>query len=416
MKRLLIILLALTAITGLRAATYSVKDIPNVHLADSTRFVSNPDGVFSPAGEQAMNNRLRRLMRNTTAEVAVVAVGSLDRDIDDFATDLFRTWGLGKKDTDNGLLLLISTDSREVVFRTGQGLEGLLPDGVLGSIIRREITPRFREGDYDGGADAALQAVETIISSPEGREEILSKYANNGGASSAHDFDLFGAYMRLAAFLTAGLLVWFIFVLVRSGGKSRYDRYLAVNKVYPTALFMTFVCLGLPLVVLIPLLIVRHRLRRGPHPCPRCSTHMDLIDEQHDNDFLTQAQDLEEQIGSIDYDVWVCPKCSETEIIPYVQRSSAYKECPVCHARAMKVVSDHITSQPTVDREGIRTITYRCLNCGFEDYDNRRIPRKTPPPPVIILPGSGGSGGGGGFGGGSFGGGFTAGGGARGGW
>lgn len=394
------------------AATYSVSQVPNVHLTDSTRFVSNPDGILSPAGEQELNNRLRAINGSSSAEVIVVVVDDIDSDINDFATDLFRLWGLGKKDTNNGLLMLVAKNPHKVVFRTGNGIEGLLPDGLLGSIIRKEIVPRFRQNDFDGGVNSAISVVSDIITTPEAREEITSRYANDAFDDNVGQ-DLFEFYLICAVIAAAIAFALFLLTFIRSRNKDRHSRYLALNSIYPTVLFITFVTLGMALVALIPLLYIRHRLRRGPHYCPKCNSRMRLMDEVHDNDFLTRAQDLEEQIGSIDYDVWVCPVDGETEIIPYIQRSSAYRECPVCHARTLRVVSDRIVIHPTASREGLRQITTRCLNCGHEDHENHRIPREMPK--VIILP-SGGSGGGGGFGGGHFGGGLTSGGGASGSW
>lgn len=388
--------------------------MPAVHLADSTRWVSNPDGILSAEAEAAINGQLRQLAQQTSAEFAVVVVDDLDQDIDEFATALFRRWGLGKKDTNNGLLLIIAKDQREMVFRTGGGLEGLLPDGLLGSIIRNEIRPRFREDDYDGGVQAGVEAVSKVLSSPEGREEILSRYANDSADDLSGD-QIFKIYLYLCALFAATMLALLIITLWHSKGKDRYGRYQSLDKIYSTELLFAFVSLGMSLVALIPLLIIRHQLRRGKHLCPNCGTRMQLVDEVHDNDFLSRAQDLEEQIGSVDYDVWLCPQCAETEIIPYIQHSRAYTECPVCHARTMRVISDRVTLEPTTRHEGIRTITRQCLNCGFQDQENRRLPKEQVP--VVIIPGGGGGhGGGGGFGGGSFGGGFTAGGGARGGW
>ncbi len=414
MKRLLIYIICVIATLSCGAVTYSVKDIPNVHIADSTRFVSNPDGILSPQGEAEVNRALRQVHAETSAEFVVVTVDDLDRDIDEFATALFRDWGLGKKDTNNGLLLLISKNSREMVFRTGGGMEGLLPDGLLGSIIRKEIAPRFRDGDFDGGVLAGVNKVNEILLDPEARAEIMSRYANDRSDDNIGE-NLFNLYLYVCAFMALISLIMLASALMGSRNKDRYAKYQAVNKIYTPILFMSFLGLGMPLIALLPLLIIRHRLRRGPHYCRKCGTAMQLMDEQHDNDFLSHAQDLEEQIGSIDYDVWVCPRDGETEIIPYVQRSSAYRECPVCHARTYRVVSDRIVRRPTTTTEGLRRITSRCINCGHEGDETRTIPREAPN--VIIIPGgSGGSGGGGSFSGGSFGGGFTAGGGARGGW
>lgn len=173
----------------------------------------------------------------------------------------------------------------------------------------------------------------------------------------------------------------------------------------------------MPLVAFLPLWLWRHELRRGKHICPECGTRMKLLDEVRDNDFLNHAQDVEEQIGSVDYDVWLCPKCHETEIIPYRSKASSFRECPVCHARAMRVVSDRVAIQPTSRREGLRVVKRKCLNCGHEDDTTHRL-EKTASAGVapIIIGGFGGGSSSGGIGGGSFGGGFTAGGGASGSW
>lgn len=415
LKTLLLIVAALTFCT-MQARTYSVSDIPNVHLADSTRFVSNPDSILSGVGEAMTNDLLHNLMQQTSAEVVCVAVNDIDGDIDDFATDLFRDWGIGKKDKNNGLLLLIVNDRREVVIRTGTGLEGILPDGLCGSIIRANITPRFREGDYDGGTYGALSDIAGIISSPEAREEVMSKYRNNEGADGIDPgANLFRLYLSICAVIAIICLAILLVAFLSAIKVTRYEKYQKANDIYPMFLFATFIGLGFPLVALIPLLIWRHRLRYGARRCAGCGTKMQLVDEESDNDYLTHAQDIEEKVGAVDYDVWRCPNDGETEVIPYIQRKSTYTVCPVCHARTMRVVSDRTTVTPTTFRTGMRVVERRCMNCGHNDEDYHTIPKVAP---IIILGGGGGRGGGGfgGGGGGSFGGGFTAGGGARGGW
>lgn len=418
MKRiaLYLMILVLASVQNLMAATYTVEEIPNVHLRDSTKFVSNPDGILTAEGERRANELLHSLMANTTAEVVAVAVDDIEEgsDINDFATELFRAWGLGKKDTNNGGLLLIVKDRRQYVFRTGSGLEGLLPDGLAGSIMRAQMRPRFREGDYDGGTVSTLSEFCSILSDPVAADEIRSKYANNGGESEGPD--LFGMYLKLCLIVTLCLLAWLGYTWLSVRKKKRYERYLAANKLYTPMMFCTFAGLGIPLLAFLPLLLWRHHLRRGTHLCPDCGEKMRLVDEEHDNDYLTHAQDIEERIGAVDYDVWVCPKDGETEVIPYVSRSTDYTVCPVCHARTMRTVSDRTVQAPTTTREGLRMITRRCMNCGFEDNTDIRLPKVIAP--VIIVGGTGrGNGGfGGGIGGGSFGGGFTAGGGASGSW
>ena len=116
-------------------AAFSPADIPNVHKANRTRYVSNPDGVLSRQAEERLDSLLGAVWQATSAEVVVVAVDSIEgADIDSFATELFSLWGIGKKDNDNGLLILISRGDRRATLRTGYGLEGVLPDAVCGPV------------------------------------------------------------------------------------------------------------------------------------------------------------------------------------------------------------------------------------------------------------------------------------------
>lgn len=420
MKRLfsLLVLPLLIATTAL-AATYTVDKIPNVHLADSTRFVSDPDAILSDGTRTAIDAQLRNLMATTSAEVAVVTVDDVDQDLtsDDFATELFRHWGIGKKDNENGLLILVVKDRHDVVIRTGYGLEGLLPDGVCGTIIRSEILPRFRSDDFDGGVAGAVSALSEIIADPANRDEVMSRYANNARSGESDSDEFFAVYLAICAILAVGLFAAVIASVIASRHKPDYERYRAVDRFYIPALFCSFLGLGLPLIALIPVILLRKRYRRGPHPCPNCGTRMNLVDEINDNSYLTPAQDTEERINSIDYDVWLCPNCGATEIYPYVQKSSAFTECPHCHARALELVGDKVVRRPTATTEGVGTKIYRCRHCGKDVYRNYSIAKTAPA--VVILPGGGGGrgfGGGGGFGGGSFGGGSTGGGGASGHW
>ncbi len=166
--------LVATVLSGL-AGAYKVDEIPNVHVANRTRYVSNPDNVLSPAAVATLDSTLSRLWRDTSSEVVVVAVNSVDGDPDEFATELFTKWGVGKKDNDNGMLVLIAKDDRKAVIRTGYGMEGVLPDILAGRIIRNIMAPHFRNGDYDNGTIASLTEIARITSTPGATEELKAR-------------------------------------------------------------------------------------------------------------------------------------------------------------------------------------------------------------------------------------------------
>ncbi|MBD5219678.1 MAG: TPM domain-containing protein [Bacteroidales bacterium] len=422
MKRyLLIVIITVLGILGLSARTYTVDEIPNVHLQDSMRFVSNPDGILTAAAVAELDAGLKYVRRNTSAEAVIVVVDDIEGgDIDGFATELFDKWKLGKSDLDNGLLILVAKDLRRGVIRTGYGLEGVLPDITCGRILREVMFPRFRQGDYDGGITAAFSTISQILNDPANRDEILSREADADFAGGQdEDIDFFSVYLVIVATLTFSLLLVLIIVYAEARKKNRHERYVELAKLKPLYLAATFLGLGIPLVASLPLVIILYRLRNAPHKCAQCGTQMKKIDEVHDNEYLNHSQDLEEQIGSVDYDVWLCPNCGETDIEPYVNQSSTYKECQYCHARTAALRQNRIVRRPTTTREGQGVHDYGCLNCGHVTSVPYTIAKVAPAVPIVIVGGSGGRSGGGfggGFGGGGFGGGMTGGGGASGGW
>lgn len=420
MKRLFCILTVFTAVISYcTAAVYSVKDIPNVHLSSRTRYVSNPDGILTSATEIRLDSMLADVWRSSSAETVVVAVNDVDPDMDtdDFATALFEEWKIGKKDKDNGLLVLIVKDRRKAVIRTGYGMEGTVPDILAGKIIRNDMAPHFKSGDYDTGTLQAVSHLAQVITDPEVRDELMSQYDNDADALKQNNGDdMFRHYVTLSMIITALIAAVFIIMLIRCTRLDRYHAYMTLHSMQTLTLILSLICLGMPFIVFIPLKLMLHHLRRGKRMCPNCRHRMTLIDEENDNKYLTPSQDMEEKINSVDYDVWLCPQCRTTEILPYVNKASGYEECPNCHGRTARMLSDVITVQPSTAHEGVGTKTYECTNCRNRFYRKYKIEKLAP---VVIVGGGGGRGGfggGGGFSGGSFGGGMTGGGGASGGW
>ena len=162
------------------AMAYSIEEIPNVHLTDKTQYVSNPDGVLRQATVDSLNRSIAHIWQSSSAEVVAVVVNSIDgNDIDDYATALFRHWGIGKKDNNNGVLVLVSTEERKAVIRNGYGAEGILPDIICGRIIRDSMVPHFREGDYDSGMLSAVARIDSLLTTPGAVAEPKSKYEND---------------------------------------------------------------------------------------------------------------------------------------------------------------------------------------------------------------------------------------------
>ena len=88
--------------------------------------------------------------------------------IEDFASRLFETWGVGERGEDRGILIVLALKERKVRVEVGYGLEGVLPDGKVGEIMDRYMLPYFRQGDYGRGMAMGIFAMATEIAKAEG--------------------------------------------------------------------------------------------------------------------------------------------------------------------------------------------------------------------------------------------------------
>ncbi len=118
----------------------------------SVFYVNDLAGVIDSQTEQAIISEAGKLDDATKAQIVAVTVKSLDgRPLEEYATELFRQWGIGSKESDNGVLILVDTGGRQSRIEVGYGLEGILPDGKTGRIQDDYMIPYFRAGDYGKG-------------------------------------------------------------------------------------------------------------------------------------------------------------------------------------------------------------------------------------------------------------------------
>ena len=164
-KQLFILLLTgLLSCIGLQAKDYTIQEIPMVHLQDRTRYVSNPDNILSPAAVATMDSILYALEEKTGIQTLVVAVTGIEGgDCFDFTHRLFNETGVGQKERNNGLVILLSTDERCIQFVTGYGLEGVLPDAICKRIQNRYMIEHLAYDDWDAGMIAGIRAVNGYL-------------------------------------------------------------------------------------------------------------------------------------------------------------------------------------------------------------------------------------------------------------
>lgn len=171
MKKILILFLLFPLIVG----AYKVAEVPNVRLTDVTQYVSDPDELISVASKDTINALLAQLEQSTGIETAVVLLSTIDdADEFDFSVELFRSWGIGKEKSNNGLLILYVADIHVIRFLTGYGIEGTMTDAMAKRIQNRYMIPYFMSDQTNEGMVAGVRAACQLLDGtmvPEEAEE-----------------------------------------------------------------------------------------------------------------------------------------------------------------------------------------------------------------------------------------------------
>jgi uncharacterized protein len=218
--------------------------------------------MLKPDDRAALEELLSGVERDTTAEIAVVTIRTLGgKSVEEYANRLFAEWGIGKKGRDNGVLILIARDDREMRIEVGYGLEPVLPDGLAGAIIRETFTPRFRDNQFREGILEGSRRVADIVRRNETvtaeQRAALDRATTEAGQSWV-----------VAAFLSI-----FVGVGAFTAGTGAAARAVAplVSGLFFTGMAMFMALLGAPLngvillgMIAIAVLVVGYRLGRRP--------------------------------------------------------------------------------------------------------------------------------------------------------
>ncbi|MEB0262143.1 TPM domain-containing protein [Mucilaginibacter sp. 5C4] len=137
-------------------ATAFSQDIPE----KSGTLVTDYTNTLSASDKIKLENKLNAYNDSTSTQIAVVIIKSTgDYDINQYGVELLRKWGIGTKEKNNGILVLVALNDRKMAIQTGYGAEGALPDITTQQIIQNDMKPRFKLADYYGGLDAATDDI-----------------------------------------------------------------------------------------------------------------------------------------------------------------------------------------------------------------------------------------------------------------
>ncbi len=146
------------------------------------RLVNDLSNTLSPSEESALEEKLVAYNDSTSTQISIVLMGSVGPyDISDYTFQLGEQWGIGRKDKDNGMLILAAMEDRKVFIATGYGLEGAVPDAVARRIVDNVIVPAFKKDAYYEGLNQATDMVIKLAEGEYDAEEVATK-GNNSGA------------------------------------------------------------------------------------------------------------------------------------------------------------------------------------------------------------------------------------------
>ena len=350
MNRLHLLLIALlVALTTWSATaqttTYRVEDVPNVQLIDYTHFVSDPNDAIDEADEAALNQRIGHLRDSLDVEIAVVVLPAIDGDTygsaREFANELFNTWGIGKKETNRGLLIQLITneDNREITFEVGYGLEGELTDGLCKLIQKRRMIPPMKEGRYGEGLLAGLEEVRKVLTKDSTLEAEKKRKTRN----------------RILIWWLVGLF-YYGFYLYEERKKAQYSIHIATmdranRKANSLALGMGIFFFQIPAMLIY--FLVKWIFRRqfvAECYCPECGAMGRFKRVKKD-------QVREETLVKV-YSVW-CRNCHHTAVLD-IRRRQKPDLCPECR-------SIGTLDLDTVKEMQLITLDvyhFACRNCG----------------------------------------------------
>jgi uncharacterized protein len=313
-------------------------------------FIRDVPGVLGTEQRRQLNARITGIQQNIHADIGVAILADIgDIPPYEIGTAIYRAWKIGtvapigdaRRDV-GALVLLVPRElapnhKGQCWITTGRGSEGAIVDAAAGRICRDRVNPAMKARAYAAAVDSAITGIEhlylaeldtltasRLVTQPRVAPASLSR---QGDAASGQRSAMawLGAQGTNALVLLGVLAVLALFGIA-SG--------------------------------------IAHYLRFRPRPCPKGHGNMRLLSEEEDDSEIDEGGRFEEQIRSVNYDVWRCtaPGCAERLVIPRRRWMSGYSDCPNCHRRAL--TSSTVTLVPaTQSSPGLDECTTTCAFC-----------------------------------------------------
>lgn len=355
-------LLSMTAIAiNLPALTLTVEQVPNPRRVYGG-WVTDMANILSDSTEKQLNQIISQLEATNGSEIAVVTVPKTTPSATpkQFATSLFNYWRIGKVGKNNGVLFLISHNERRIEIETGSGIQTILPNDKVSSIIEQKVKPLFKQGNFDGGTLAGTQALVVVLQTtalqpvpvpiPSSSTPNIA-YSNPHVYETSENSDILSLLGWLTGLSSGGILAAIAYrqqrppIYVQPQGESRTNSWF----------------------------------KKHLH-CANCQKPMQKLDANSVLPYLSKEEEVAKKIGSITFEAWQCNNCSHIlnqptfHIRAYESNSSEFTTCD--HCQELTITRHPKTIQfPTQFAEGIKLIAYQCHCCNYSYEQEEIIPR-----------------------------------------
>lgn len=314
--------------------TDGTADLP----AYTSTYINDFAGIISPEATENIRAMLEQVRKERGVEMTVVTIRSRNdfgdwNAIEPFATALFNKWGVGDAKRNDGIMVLVAWQDRDMRIELGAGYPPVFDDRVK-AVIDHHFIPWFREEKYSEGIEAGV--AETI-------KRTWLEFDNDGYTTRSRIWA--EANNAIESTRSGGIFAW-IFGAVGIAGA------------------------GLGAVGF------RRWRRNKPRICDLCGRKMERLSEISDDQYLSHGQKVEESLNSKDYDVWYCRHEDHVMIEGYKSWFSGFGTCPNCDFVTLHSERTVLTSA-TTSSSGMARVDYSCRNCDHKYSEKVVIPKKS---------------------------------------
>lgn len=371
--RLLLLSLCMGCVAALLASGYSIYDLPSPKMQGQDCYVANPDAVLHDSTVQKLNDLCANLYDRTKVEMAVVAIKDyavMYADAYSFSLKLFNHWGIGDSETNTGVLVFLCINSREVQIITGSGIEGILTDLRCGEILDNNIEP-LRYDDWDVGVTDICVDIYQDLNEPDTRAELLF-----GWKPKKDESESLVLWYFAIAYLLLVLLARYTYKKTQPVPGVLEEDMKENSEVAQVGTGCLSWLFPIPLLFLyLYIRYLRKHLCTQPLQCKQCGHDMVHLEGEEKEKHETEVQLFDDKLNVRTYRVWHCPECPTDEAIAREgAKFDFYKDCPTCHARALKRTDSLIIKAATYESSGIQLVTRTCAHCGMTMQEQVVLP------------------------------------------